>query len=71
MEHVRGQHTIVWGIKWSDARNNENKIHSGLNQPLLGEPTHNNQPKIRGKMEELLKRWCNQGEACRGADSIA
>jgi hypothetical protein len=35
-------------------------------------PWARHQPKISGKDgEELLKRWCNRGEACRGVDSIA
>jgi hypothetical protein len=27
-------------------KNNENKIHDGINQPTIGGPKHNNQPKI-------------------------
>jgi hypothetical protein len=36
-----------------------NKIHGGLNQQPIGESTHNNQPKIRGKdggvIEEVMR----------------
>jgi hypothetical protein len=28
-------------------KTNKNKIHGGLNQPPVGKPTHNNQPRIR------------------------
>ncbi len=29
-------------------KNNENKVHGGINWPPIGEPKHNNQPKTGG-----------------------
>jgi hypothetical protein len=63
---VGGQHPIVWDIEWSDATNNQNKIHSGLNQPPIGTPTHNNQPKIRGKDGGVIEEALQPGGSMQG-----
>ncbi len=59
MEHVGGQRPVVWGVEWSNAKNNKYKIHGCLNWPPISETTHNNQPKIRGKdggvIEEVVQ----------------
>ncbi len=36
------------GCQMEQLTNNENKIHGGVNQPPIGGPKHNNQPKTGG-----------------------
>ena len=41
------------GRRMEQCKNNENKIHGGINRPPIGRPKHNNQPKTGS---------CNGGE---------
>ena len=37
------------GRRMEQHKNNENKIQGGVNQPPIGGPKHNNQPKTGGR----------------------
>jgi hypothetical protein len=63
---VGGQRPIVWGVKWIDAKNNKNEKHGGLNWPLIGKPTNNNQPNIRGKDGGVIEEAVQLGESVQG-----
>ncbi len=62
-----GQRPIVWGVKWSNAKNNKYKTHGGLNWPPIGKPTHNNQPKIRGIDRGVILEALQLGGSIQGS----
>ena len=37
------------GRRMEKCKNNENKIHGGVNRPPIGKSTHNNQPKTSSR----------------------
>ena len=51
-------------------RNNENKIHDGVNWPPFGGPKHNNQPKTGAAMEGSMEGVCKERDAWGKRDAI-
>jgi hypothetical protein len=47
-------------------KKNKNKVHGGLNRPPIGKPTHNNQPKIRGKDGGVIEEAVRPGGSMQG-----